>query len=231
MWIPLHSILHSKSDGPVHGILADLRAFCLQYPINTVDADKPITELLRRYNGGDQSVWEELVPYVYDDLRRLAHQRMRHERSGHTLSTTALVNECYLRLVENRKLAAGDRGEFMALVSQTMRRLLVDHARARRRLKRGPDVLLVPLDDLSEWLTDREADEVISLDEALNNMKSWDARAAQVVELRFFGGLSLEETAAVVEVSAKTVQRTWIAARAWLRKEIDLNDASPADGE
>ena len=231
MWIPLHSILHSKSDGPVHGILADLRAFCLQYPINTVDADKPITELLRRYNGGDQSVWEELVPYVYDDLRRLAHQRMRHERSGHTLSTTALVNECYLRLVENRKLAAGDRGEFMALVSQTMRRLLVDHARARRRLKRGPDVLLVPLDDVSEWLTDREADEVISLDEALNNMKSWDARAAQVVELRFFGGLSLEETAAVVEVSAKTVQRTWIAARAWLRKEIDLNDASPADGE
>jgi RNA polymerase sigma factor (TIGR02999 family) len=196
-----------------------------------VDADKPITELLRRYNGGDQSVWEELVPYVYDDLRRLAHQRMRHERSGHTLSTTALVNECYLRLVENRKLAAGDRGEFMALVSQTMRRLLVDHARARRRLKRGPDVLLVPLDDVSEWLTDREADEVISLDEALNNMKSWDARAAQVVELRFFGGLSLEETAAVVEVSAKTVQRTWIAARAWLRKEIDLNDASPADGE
>jgi len=196
-----------------------------------VDADKPITELLRRYNGGDQSVWEELVPYVYDDLRRLAHQRMRHERSGHTLSTTALVNECYLRLVENRKLAAGDRGEFMALVSQTMRRLLVDHARARRRLKRGPDVLLVPLDDVSEWLTDREADEVISLDEALNNMKSWDARAAQVVELRFFGGLSLEETAAVVEVSAKTVQRTWIAARPWLRKEIDLNDASPADGE
>jgi RNA polymerase sigma factor (TIGR02999 family) len=196
-----------------------------------VDADKPITELLRRYNGGDQSVWEELVPYVYDDLRRLAHQRMRHERSGHTLSTTALVNECYLRLVENRKLAAGDRGEFMALVSQTMRRLLVDHARARRRLKRGPDVLLVPLDDLSEWLGDREADELISLDEALHNMKSWDARAAQVVELRFFGGLSLEETAAVVEVSAKTVQRTWIAARAWLRKEIDLNDASPSDGE
>jgi RNA polymerase sigma factor (TIGR02999 family) len=199
--------------------------------MNTVDAGKPITELLRRYNGGDRSVWEELVPYVYDDLRRLAHQRMRHERNGHTLSTTALVNECYLRLVENRKLAAGDRGEFLALVSQTMRRLLVDHARARKRLKRGPEVLLVPLDDVSEWLTDREADEVISLDEALHNLKGWDERAARVVELRFFGGLSLEETAAVVEVSAKTVQRTWIAARAWLRKEIDWNDASPADGK
>jgi RNA polymerase sigma factor (sigma-70 family) len=98
-------------------------------------------------------------------------------------------------------------------------------------LKRGPEVLLVPLDDVSEWLTDREADEVISLDEALHNLKGWDERAARVVELRFFGGLSLEETAAVVEVSAKTVQRTWIAARAWLRKEIDWNDASPADGK
>ena len=182
--------------------------------------DKPITELLRRFNGGDRSVWQELVPYVYDDLRRIAHQRMRNERDGHTFSTTALVNECYLRLVENRKLAAEDRGEFMALVSETMRRLLVDYARTRKRLKRGPDVLRVPLDEAAEWLTDQEADEVISLDEALDSLSTWDARAAQVVELRFFGGLSLEETAAVLEVSAKTVQRTWIAARAWLRKEI-----------
>jgi RNA polymerase sigma factor (TIGR02999 family) len=183
-------------------------------------ADKPITELIRRFNGGDRSVWQELIPYVYEDLRRLAHKRMRNERDGHTLSTTALVNECYLRLVENRKLAAEDRGEFMVLASQTMRRLLVDYARTRKRLKRGPDVLIVPLDEAMDWLTDREADEVISLDEALDHLGSWDARAAQVVQLRFFGGLSLNETAAVLEVSVKTVQRTWTAARAWLRKEI-----------
>lgn len=183
-------------------------------------ADKPITELLRRFNSGDRSVWQELVPYVYEDLRRLAHQRMRYEQDGHTLSTTALVNECYLRLVENRKLAAEDRDAFMALVSQTMRRLLVDYARARKRLKRGAETSFVPLDEAAEWLTDREAGEVISLDEALEHLSAWDARAAQVVELRFFGGLSLEETASVLEVSTKTVQRTWIAARAWLRKEI-----------
>jgi RNA polymerase sigma-70 factor (ECF subfamily) len=189
-------------------------------------ADKPITELLRRFNGGDRSVWQELVPYVYDDLRRLAHQRMQNEREGHTLSTTALVSECYLRLVQNRKLAAEDRGEFMALVSQTMRRLLVDYARTRKRLKRGPDVLFVPLEEAAEWLTDREADEMISLDEALDNMSAWDARAAQVVEMRVFGGLSLEETAAVLEVSVKTVQRTWTAARAWLRKEIGARHSS-----
>ena len=105
--------------------------------LNSVEPDQPITELLRRYNAGDHSVWQDLVPCLYDDLRRLAHQLMRHERSGHTLSTTALVNECYLRLVENRKLSAGDRSEFMAVVSSTMRRLLVDHARSRLRLKRG----------------------------------------------------------------------------------------------
>jgi RNA polymerase sigma-70 factor (ECF subfamily) len=108
----------------------------------------------------------------------------------------------------------------MALVSRTMRRLLVDYARTRKRLKRGPDVLFVPLDQATEWLTDREADEVISVDQVLDNLNTWDSRAAQIVELRFFGGFSLEETAAVLKISAKTVQRTWIAARAWLRKEI-----------
>ena len=193
---------------------------------------KPITELLRRYNDGDRSVWQELVPYVYEDLRRLAHQRLRSERPGHTLSTTALVNECYLRLVQNRHLAAEDRGEFMALASQTMRRLLVDYARARKRLKRGGDSFHVPLDEVAEWLSEREADEVISLDEALERLKEWDQQAARVVELRLFGGLSLEETADLLGVSAKTIQRTWVAARAWLRKEIDLGGhLSLPDGE
>src|SRR5262245_21004410 len=190
--------------------------------LESVDSGKPITQLLRRSTAGDHSVWHELVPFVYDDLRRLAHQRLRNERNGHTLSTTALVNECYLKLVENRTLAAEDRSEFVALVSQTMRRLLVDHARTRKRLKRGPDVLMVPLDDVLGSLSEREAEEVISLDTALENLKRTDARAARVVELRFFGGFSLEETAQVMDTSVKTVQRIWVAARAWLRKEIEL---------
>ena len=135
-----------------------------------------------------------------------------------------------MRLVENRKLCAEDRGEFVMLVSQTMRRVLVDHARARNRLKRGADVLLVPLEEAASWLTDREAEELLSLDRAIERLKGWDVRAAQVVELRFFGGLSLEETAVIVEASAKTVQRTWIVARAWLRKEIGLEEHSPLLG-
>ena len=195
-----------------------------------MDPDEPITELLHRYNQGDHGVWQELVPYVYEDLRRLARQRLQNERAGHTLSTTALVNECYLRLVGNRQLAAGDRNEFLALVSQTMRRLLVDHARTRNRSKRGAGSQLVPLDESVVWLTEREADEVLLLDDALARLKDCDPRAARIVELRFFGGLSLEETAAVVEVSAKTVQRTWIAARAWLRKEIGHERPSAAAG-
>jgi len=191
-----------------------------------LERDQPITELLHRYNSGDQSVWQELVPYIYDDLRRLAHQRMRGERSGHTLSTTALVNECYVRLVQNRQIGAESRSEFMGLVSQTMRRLLVDYARARKRLKRGPEAVRVSLDEVDQWLTEREADELMSLDEAVESLRAVDERAARVVELRFFGGLSLNETGEVLGVSAKTIQRTWVAARAWLRKEIGFEQSS-----
>ncbi|HTS61029.1 MAG TPA: ECF-type sigma factor [Candidatus Acidoferrales bacterium] len=192
-----------------------------------MESGQPITELLRRYDRGDRDVWRELVPYVYDDLRRIAHQRMRGERREHTLSTTALVNEAYLRLVANRQLAVEDRSGFLALVSQTMRRLLVDYARTRNRVKRGAGAIVTPLDDTTEWLDDRETGEVLALDEALDRLKAWDARAAEVVELRYFAGLSLEETAAALEISAKTVQRTWTAARAWLRKEIAAKQESP----
>ncbi|MGH9721832.1 MAG: ECF-type sigma factor [Bryobacteraceae bacterium] len=185
-----------------------------------MEGERSITQLLRRYNEGDRAVWEEFVPILYQDLRRLARQRLRGERHGHTLSTTALVNECYLRLIENRQLAAEDRAGFLAIASQTMRRVLVDYARGRNREKRGRDQEKVPLEEAENWLTDREAEEVVSLDAALGKLNEWDARAAQVVELRFFGGLSLEETAQVLGVSAKTIQRTWLTARAWLRKEI-----------
>jgi RNA polymerase sigma-70 factor, ECF subfamily len=219
-------VASSVSKARTHGFFASVSHRGYAVSSKGLEAEKPITELLRRYNSGDQGVWQELVPYLYGDLRRLAHQRLRNERAGHTLSTTALVNECYLRLIQNRQLSADNRSEFLALVSQTMRRLLVDHARARKRLKRGADAVEVPLDDVLEWLTDEEAEEVLSLDGALDVLKSWDARAAQVVELRFFGGLSLEETAEVLNVSAKTVQRSWTAARAWLRKEIELGRQS-----
>lgn len=184
------------------------------------DSAKPVTQLIRRFNDGDGSVWAELVPHVYDDLRRLAHARLRHERAGHTLSTTALVNECYLRLIQNRQLDAEDRNGFIALASQTMRRLLVDYARARKRLKRGSGVPTVPLEDVEEWLTIREGDEVLMLDNALERLETFDSRAARVVELRYFTSLSLEETADVMKLSSKTVQRIWVATRAWLRKEI-----------
>jgi RNA polymerase sigma factor (TIGR02999 family) len=179
-----------------------------------------VTQLLRRYNQGDKAAADEVIPLLYDDLRRLAHQRLRSERPDHTLSTTALVNECYLRLVQSRQLAAEDRSDFLAIASQTMRRVLVDYARARHRLKRGGDQAQVPLEDADSFLSDREAEEVLALDSALEKLLKADARAGRVVELRFFGGLSVDETAEVLGVSAKTVQRTWLAARAWLRKEI-----------
>jgi RNA polymerase sigma factor (TIGR02999 family) len=197
-----------------------------------LDTPKPITQLIRRFNDGDESVWQELIPHVYDDLRRLAHARLCHERPGHTLSTTALVNECYLRLIQNRQLDAEDRNGFIALASQTMRRLLVDYARTRKRIKRGSGITAVPLEDVEEWLTVREAGEVLSLDSALERLKTFDARAARVVELRYFASLSLEETAAVMNISSKTVQRIWVAARAWLRKEMGWEGAlSVSPGE
>ncbi len=185
-----------------------------------METEGSVTQLLRRYNQGDKAAADEIIPLLYDDLRRLARQRLRSERPGHTLGTTALVNECYLRLVQNRQLSAEDRNDFLAIASQTMRRVLVDYARARHRQKRGGDQSQVPLEEVDGFLSESEADEVLSLDEALEKLRLADARAAQVVELRFFGGLTLQETAEVLGVSDKTVQRTWVAARAWLRKEI-----------
>ena len=185
-----------------------------------MEGEGSVTQLLRRYNQGDKAAADEVIPLLYGDLRRLARQRLRAERPGHTLGTTALVNECYLRLVQNRQLAAEDRNDFLAIVSQTMRRVLVDYARARNRQKRGGDQAQVHLEEAEGFLSNREAEEVLSLDAALEKLRGDDARAAQVVELRFFGGLSVEETAELLGVSEKTVQRTWVAARAWLRKQI-----------
>ncbi len=188
------------------------------------DTDRPddgeITHLLGRLRAGDAEAFDRLVPLLYDDLRRIARQRMRGERDGHTLNTTALVNEAYIRLLGSQSLRAGDRSQFFAAASETMRRILVDYARSRNRLKRGLGKVPVPLDDAEDLLSERQADEMLALEDALVRLAGIDARACRVVQYRFFGGLSLAETAEVLAVSVKTVQRAWAAARAWLRKEV-----------
>jgi RNA polymerase sigma factor (TIGR02999 family) len=179
-----------------------------------------VTVWLARLREGSPEALDRLVPLLYDDLRRLARQRLRAEREGHTLDTAALVNEAYLRLIDQRRISAGDRSEFFAAASHTMRRVLVDYARARKRDKRGGGQAPVPLEAVEEFLSERAADETIALDEALARLEAAQPRAARVVELRFFGGLTLDEAAALLGVSSKTVQRDGDAAMAWLRKEV-----------
>jgi RNA polymerase sigma-70 factor, ECF subfamily len=157
-------------------------------PMETSD-EGSVTELLRRYNEGDTAAAAAFIPLLYEDLRRLAHQRLRGERSGHTLGTTALVNEAYLRLIQNRQLAAADRNGFMAIASQTMRRVLVDYARTRNRAKRGGTQEPVELGEAEGFLSFQEAEEILALDAALAKLGAADNRAARVVELRFFSGL------------------------------------------
>jgi RNA polymerase sigma factor (TIGR02999 family) len=173
---------------------------------------------------------DQLVARMYDELRVLAHAHLRRERPGHTLGTTALVNEAYLRLAGQTALSPADRTRFFGVASNTMRRVLVDHARRRTRVKRGAGEAFVPLDDADgalaagaaaeALLSEQEADELLALDEALDRLAAANPRGSLVVQHRFFGGLTLDETAEVLGVSAKTVQRDWLVARAWLRKEV-----------
>ncbi len=181
-----------------------------------------VTDLLHRLHDGDGEALEMLMPLLYDELHALARRQLRAERADHTLNPTALVNEAYLRLVQQCTLRAEDRAHFLAIAATTMRRLLVDYARARTRLKRGGGAQPVPLDDVLPFLSLHEADEMLALDDALGRLEKINPRGSQVVQYRFFGGLSLEETAEVLDVSVKTVQRSWTAARAWLRKEVHL---------
>jgi len=163
---------------------------------------------------------DDLVARHYDELRALAHSYLRRERVGVTLQTTGLVNEAYLRLTSLAGIEPNERTRFFAVASTTMRRVLVDHARSRQRQKRGEGVEIMPLDDFDVALTDDEAEELVALDEALTRLAEMNPRGSDVVQYRFFGGLSLEETADLLGVSTKTVQRDWLAARAWLRKEV-----------
>jgi RNA polymerase sigma factor (TIGR02999 family) len=177
-----------------------------------------VSTLLRAWSGGDQSALDRLTPIVYDGLRRLARRYMRRERPGHSLQTTALVNEAYMRLVDYERMQWQDRAHFFAVSAQVMRRILVEHAR-RHNLKRGGGLQHVSLDEAAVVGGDRPAD-LVALDDAMNALARLDARKAQVVEMRFFGGLSVGETAEVLKVSTVTVKRDWSTAKLWLYREL-----------
>lgn len=178
-----------------------------------------VTQLLIDWSNGDTAAVDKLMPLVYDELRRLARYYMRRERAGATLQTTALVNEAYLRLVDQKKVQWQNRAHFFAIAAQLMRRILIDRARKRYNSKRGGDVRKVSLDQAAIVSTGRSSD-LVALDEALTDLEAIDQRKSKVVELRFFGGLNIEETAEVMSISPATVQREWSMAKAWLYREI-----------
>jgi RNA polymerase sigma factor (TIGR02999 family) len=178
-----------------------------------------ITRLLHDWRNGDQSALDRLMPLVYEELRRMANHYMRNERRGHTLQTSALVNEAYLRLVDHENIEWQNRAHFFGVAAQAMRRILVDHARTRNYQKRGGGAQQVSLDEAMTLAGDRAA-ELIALDDALRELARMDERKSRVVELRYFGGLSLEETAEALSVSIPTVTRDWNTAKAWLMREI-----------
>jgi len=180
---------------------------------------KSITQLLVAWGDGDRSALDQLAPLVEAELRRLARGYMRGERRGHTLQTSALVNETYLKLVEQRHMRWQDRAHFLAICASLMRRILVDYARRRQYQKRGGGAPQVTLAE-AEALSDERAPDLVALDEALKSLAEVDPRRSQVVELKFFGGLNIEETAEVLKVSTTTVERDWTIAKAWLHKTL-----------
>src|SRR5271168_225651 len=181
-------------------------------------AVEEVSTLLRAWSGGDPRALARLTPIVYDELHRLARRYMRREKPGHSLQTTALVNEAYTRLVDYKRMQWQDRAHFFAVSAQLMRRILVEHAR-RHNLKRGGGVQHVSLDEATIVGGDGDTD-LVALDDAMNTLARLDPRKVQVVEMRFFGGLSVEETAEVLKVSSVTVKRDWRAARTWLYREL-----------
>jgi RNA polymerase sigma factor (TIGR02999 family) len=178
-----------------------------------------VTQLLVEWSNGNQAALEKLMPLVYEELHRLAHRYMGHERPGHTLQTSGLVNEAYLRLIDQSQVHWQNRGHFYGIAAQMMRRILVDYARSRHYAKRGGNNHQVSLNEALIASEERSA-EVVALDDALKSLAAIDERKSQIVELRFFAGLSIEETAEVLAVSPGTVMRDWTLAKAWLRREM-----------
>ena len=178
-----------------------------------------VTEMLQEWSGGDREALDKLIPIVYEELRRQASRYLQHERHSHTLQTTALVHEAYVRLVDQVDVRWQNRAHFFAIAAEMMRRILVDHARKRRAVKRGGDALRVTLSEALNASGERDLD-IIAVDEVLTKLAALDRQQARVVELRFFGGLIVEETAEVLGVSARTVKRDWSVAKSWIRREL-----------
>jgi len=179
---------------------------------------QPVTALIARWKAGDQSALEDLLPLVYDELRALARRYLSEERAGHTLQPTALVHEAYLRLVDQSPSGVENRAQFFGIAARLMRQVLVDHARSRLASKRGGGNV-TSLDDSADISPQKDLN-VIALDDALNELSRLDERQARIVELRFFAGLTIEETSRVLDISEVTVTRSWTNARLWLRREL-----------
>jgi RNA polymerase sigma-70 factor, ECF subfamily len=184
-----------------------------------VPHDPDVTGLLVRWSHGDEAALEQLTPLVYDELHRIARRYIAGERAGHSLQATGLVNEAFVRLIDGKAVAWNDRAHFLAVSARVMRRILVDHARARNYQKRGGDVVTVSLDEAIVVSSDLHPD-VVALDAALEALAKFDQRKSRVVEMRFFGGLTVEEAAAVLQVSPATVMADWRFAKAWLKREM-----------
>lgn len=185
-----------------------------------------VTQLLVNWNNGDQAALNQLLPLVNDELRRLARNYLRRESPGHTLQPTALVNEAYLRLIDQRQVQWQNRAHFFGIAAQLMRRILVDHARRHAYAKRGGGAMQVSFDE-GMAVTEARAAELLAVHEALEKLTKLDARKGHIVELRFFGGLNLDETATVLNISSPTVQREWRAAKAWLHRILTEGDDDP----
>ena len=193
-----------------------------------MEPSNEITELLIAWSGGDKNALDQVMQIVYEELHRLAHRHLAKERQDHTLQTTALVNEAYLKLIDQKRVKWQSRSHFFALSSQLMRRILVDYARARQYAKRGGGASALPLDEALIVAPERAA-EMIALDEALTELAKHDERKARVVELRFFAGMSIEETAELLRVSPGTVMKDWTLAKAWLQREMERSKADQND--
>jgi len=184
------------------------------------NSSSQVTELLGRWRGGDREALDALMPLVYSELRRIAHHYLQNERSGHTLQSTALVHEAYVRLIDQDLPQWQNRAHFFAVAAQLMRQILVDYARSHGAAKRGGNVCTLTLDDAEEVPLPLDVD-VVALDDALKILAEMDPQQSRVVELKFFAGLSIEDTSEVLGISSSTVKRDWITARAWLYRELD----------
>lgn len=189
-------------------------------------SSKQVSELLLHWGNGDRNALEAILPLIYNELRRLARHHLRQQRPNHTLQTTALVHEAYLRLAEETSLQVKDRGHFLGVAAQLMRWILVDYERNRRAAKRGAGVTRLSLDpDIAAFPANPDNADLLALDEALNRLAKLDRQQSQIIELRYFGGLSIEDTSEFLGISPATVKRSWASARAWLLREMSRGEA------